>query len=326
MAGLRVGVLVDASPRQQPLQHMARMAGHQVVVSLNVQTCKLSDLEQAVDAWIVDSDTLDEETLTNADGQDAVTWLLEHAVVPVILAHSHELVPGSVAYADWLRRIAERLERLSGDVNLQQANTAPYVWILAASTGGPAAVKEFLSGVMANADIAFVYVQHIDSQYTHTLLRMMSGAGHYPAFTASHGRVLQAGELLLVDASSRVELLDNGTFRDTRAEWGGDYAPAIDQVVANIARIYRERCGLIVFTGMGSDGAAGARMVRQWDGQVWVQSPSSCTSASMPEAVIDSITVDFEGTPAALAEQLNAYMKAISATGHSPHESTTAAN
>lgn len=309
-----MGVLADSPERQHHLRLMVKAAGH-LTVSLpgQIDSAVLQQLSDPVDAWIVDTDmSRGESDAFSGEIISAVEYLLEHAEVPVILAHSHDLEPGSHAHGDWLRRMAARLECLRGDVNLQQTNIAPYVWILAASTGGPAAVKTFLSGVTANLGIAFVYVQHIDSQYGSTLLRMMSSAGHYPAFPVAHGSVLERDSLLLINADHRMELLANGTFRATHTGWCGDYSPAIDQVVANIARVYRQRCGLIVFTGMGDDGAAGSRLVRQWGGQVWVQSPASCTSSSMPEAVLDSHAVDFQGDPEALAKKLNRFMNSHS--------------
>lgn len=309
MSSLRVGVVADSPLRLASLQHMVRAAGHRLMISLDVTAGRAAVLEQAqqVDAWVIDSDATDDPETGAAD--DAVICLLEQSGVPVLLAHSHDLEPGSSAYADWLRRMAERLDRLCGDVNLQGCDTAPWVWILAASTGGPAAVRDFLAEVQPGLGIAFVYVQHIDAGYTGTLLQMMGKAGHYPAFRAVHGSVLRSDSLLLIDPAERVELLENATFRAMREPWGGDYAPSVDQVAANIARLYRQRCGLIVFSGMGDDGAAGSRHVRQRGGAVWVQSPSCCTSTSMPEAVLSSMAVDFQGSPGALARHLNNTMK-----------------
>src|SRR5690606_26281434 len=138
-----------------------------------------------------------------------------------------------------------------------------------------------------------IYVQHIDTNYATTLIRMISSAGYYPAALAGHGSVLQRDSVTLVTAERRVDILENGTLVMTQEPWGGCYAPSIDQVVANVARSYRERCGLIIFTGMGDDGAVGSRLVKQQGGQVWVQTPDSCASPSMPEAALATRCVNY---------------------------------
>lgn len=316
MSSLRLGILVDSLSKQQSLTSMIAQAGHSIAFRALVSIAPedLPDLDRAVDAWIVDSasdSTADSEVLgENPDVQAnaALDFLLENTKVPVILSDSSDCVPGSEAHAAWLRRMTQRLEHLSGEVNLQQMPRATSVWVLAASTGGPAAVKEFLAELPGDLGLAFVYVQHIDSHYTTTLVRMMNAAGRYAAGLASHGAVLQPDSLVLVTAERRVDILDNGTLALTREPWGGRYAPSIDQVVANVARTYRERAGLIVFTGMGDDGAASSRLIKQQGGQVWAQSPASCTSPSMPESALATNCVSYQGTPVELARQLTQHI------------------
>src|SRR5690606_34469473 len=187
---------------------MIAQAGHSIAFRALVSIAPedLPDLDRAVDAWIVDSasdSTADSEVLgENPDVQAnaALDFLLENTKVPVILSDSSDCVPGSEAHAAWLRRMTQRLEHLSGEVNLQQMPRATSVWVLAASTGGPAAVKEFLAELPGDLGLAFVYVQHIDSHYTTTLVRMMNAAGRYAAGLASHGAVLQPDSLVLVTA------------------------------------------------------------------------------------------------------------------------------
>lgn len=309
MCALRVGILVDTATKQHYLTSLVTQAGHEIACT-HLMSMAFNQPEAAPDAWIVDiagDYSAEAESGQNSPPQDHeqfVEDLLSNVAVPVILSDSSEYLEGSEEHRAWLRRMTQRLQRLSGDISLQQAERAPRLWILAASTGGPAAVKEFISHLPAELGIAFVYVQHIDAHYTTTLIRMMSGAGHYPAVCACQGGVLQPDGITLISAERQVDILENGTLLVSEKPWSGFYAPSIDQVVANVARIYRGHSGLIVFTGMGDDGAASARLIKQQGGQVWVQSPESCTSSSMPEATLATNCVSFSGTPKELALQL----------------------
>jgi len=319
VSGLSIGILVDSSLKQQYLGNMVAQAGHKIgfvhVLKLNTA---LPSLEQKVDAWVVDvrePDDHDADCEQQAALLDLLDDLLEQTRVPVIVNDATELTQGSAEYNDWVRRMLQRLERLSGDINLQAGGGASEVWVLAASTGGPAAVKDFLKQLPPELKVAFVYVQHIDSGQAETLVKMMSNAGHYPVRIAKQGSVLTDNSITLVTADRSVKIHDNGTLVVSKHPWGGCYSPSIDQVAANVARVYRQRSGMIIFSGMGDDGAASSRLIKQQGGKVWVQAPEQSTIASMPEAAIATGTVSFIGTPPELANAL-AKLKSTKKTKH----------
>jgi chemosensory pili system protein ChpB (putative protein-glutamate methylesterase) len=301
---LRLGLLVDNSAKQKTLAQLVTQAGHQVGASLILgKQGGLTD-HRDLDAWLVDI-AEDGGAALDPDEQQFLEELFSQNRIPVILSDSSEFSIGTEEHNTWSRRTSVRLQRLPGDISLQQANPAAELWLLAASTGGPAAVKRFLAELPANLGVAFLYVQHIDAQQAVTLSRMMTNAGAYPAMAASEGRVLAANSLTLVTAGEPIELLSNGTLRlKPEQPWKGDYAPSIDQIAANAARIYRERCNLIIFTGMGDDGAASCRLIKQVGGKVWVQSPDNCTSDSMPVSALATGCVSLMGSPEYLASAL----------------------
>ncbi len=299
---LQLGILVDRAHKQQALAQLVAQSGHKVGCHLLLSAPEAANqklAEPTLDAWVVDvaDDYCDEQQL--------LEQLFAQSRVPIILSDSSEFAPGSEEHSAWLRRTGLRLQRLRGDINLQQANPASELWVLAASTGGPAAVKRFLAQLPPNLGMAFLYVQHIDANQSVTLNRMMTNAGSYPAMVATQGIVLEANSLTLVTARDPVEILANGTLVVNYGQsWKGSYAPSIDQIAANAARIYRERCGLIIFTGMGDDGAASCRLVKQVGGKAWAQSPDDCTSDSMPVSALATGCIGLSGTPEYLARAL----------------------
>jgi chemosensory pili system protein ChpB (putative protein-glutamate methylesterase) len=299
VTSLRLGILTDSAPKQQALAQLVAQSGHQLCCQLLLEPAATAITSPQIDAWLVD---VAEEY---PDDHHLLEQLFSESPVPILFSDSTEFPPGSHEHSAFLRTTAQRLRRLSGDINLQQANPARDLWILAASTGGPAAVKRFLSQLPDNLGVAFLYVQHIDPQQTATLIRMMTSAGEYPSLLANQGMVLEANRLILVTAADHVEILENRTLAVTQGGgWKGDYAPSIDQICANAARIYRQNCGLIIFTGMGDDGADSCRLIKQQGGKVWVQSPTDCTIDSMPVSALATGCVGMNGTPEILAQLL----------------------
>lgn len=304
---LRVGLLAETERQLQTLRQLAqesRLEVSQTVLAQTLESDKNTEVNESVDAWLMLLE------LGNGKYLSIEQWIKTLPQL-LIIDSGRQTDPGSDQYPAWRRRMMDKLQRLQGDKNLISETTDParMIWVLAASTGGPEAISHFFRALPAKLGISFIYLQHMSSGYEQSLINIVNRHGHYPAYTFEHGSVIKKNATAIVANEHWIKFLPNGTILKTTEKWPGPYNPSIDQVFANMARSFGRRCGVIVFSGMGDDGAAGARLVRQQGGQVWVQSPSSCTVASMPEAVLESRVVTRMATSAGLAMQLSQYMQ-----------------
>ena len=312
---LHIGLLVESVEQLNGLRQLVSESGHRVACSL--VTSEFDSLRDAVDrmvidAWLVtvafDREEVAETELARL--QDIEFWLA-HLKKPVMIDDGLEAQPTAEGYQAWRRRGLTKLQQLRGSINLEQhpKGAAQSIWVLAASTGGPEAVREFFQALPPKLNVGFVYVQHMDGGYEQSLVDIVDRHGHYPAYPVVHGDVIHPQGTAIIANENWVEFLGNGTLVVKEESWPGCYSPSVDQVFANVARSFGERCGVIVFSGMGDDGATGARLVHQQGGQVWAQSPDSCTISSMPEAVLETQVVSKIGTPAQLAQSLSVYLR-----------------
>ena len=323
MRALRLGVIVDSEDKLYYLKAAALESGHEVTGSV-LSSNSAPNIELFVaDAWIVDVSVADKDSSVAVLG-NKFDEMIAGLDVPVIFCDSSELA-GDLSQRDaWLRCLKLRLRRLTGDINLSREQGADSIWILAASTGGPAAVKEFLQNLPADLGVGFLYAQHIDKGYSPVLANLVNKTGAYPAVVAATGTVIARNTVTVIDPVHRVEVLENGTLLIHEERWAGPYQPCINQLAANVARALRLPAGMIVFSGMGDDGGLGGRFIKQRKGQVWAQSPDSCVIASMPEAALKSGCVDVTGTPQELAIALAnfTYQQHLMIEGQHAHESS----
>lgn len=299
---LRIGLLVDTAAQLNVLRLLVNDSGHTVVATLQIKDFDAAGNRPelpTVDAWLV-------ILPLESDRWAAVDTWLEQVQLPVIIDDGRHADPTGVDFESWRRRVLKKLQQLHGAINLERhpAGAAKTLWVLAASTGGPKAVTEFFQALPSQLDVGFVYVQHIDPGYEKSLVDMITRHSGYPAYPIADGDVLYAGATAVIAASHWVDFLSNGTVAVRAEKWPGIYSPSIDQVFANMARCFGARCNVIVFSGMGDDGAAGARLVHQQGGLVWAQQPANCTISAMPDAVIATNVVSAVGTPAELAARL----------------------
>ena len=209
----------------------------------------------------------------------------------------------------WQRRLLEKLEVLVIRPAEAIASSPPVdssvnkVWVLVASMGGPDAVKRFLTTLPQALPIAMVYGQHIETNFDGLLTSAVTGHD-YPMQLASGEQQLVNGNILVVPVDHQLRFLSRGRVVETRKAWSGSYQPVLDQVIADLARIYRQNLGVIVFSGMCNDGEIGCRVAKACGGTVWAQTPNSCLSPDMPSAAISTGCVSKQGTPEQLAEAL----------------------
>ena len=216
------------------------------------------------------------------------------------------LARSRTAFESWKQSLRQRIagaRRPLGD--LASAARAERVWLLAASAGGPAAVAQFLSAVPRAAGLALLYAQHIDTGHLDQLKRWLGRDSDWRVEIATGTDFLLEGSLTLVHPERRLRLRAGAEMRILSGAWPEPYRPSIDQLAENLAVTYRERAGMIVFSGLGDDGVLGSQHIREQGGEVWVQDPSDCVARAMPEAVIARGGADYIGALQALARRFN---------------------
>jgi two-component system chemotaxis response regulator CheB len=68
--------------------------------------------------------------------------------------------------------------------------------------------------------------------------------------------------------------------------------PAVDVMFRSVSTVYRDRVLAVVLTGMGRDGALGAKIVRDAGGEVFAQDEQTSVVWGMPGAVVAASQAD----------------------------------
>ncbi|HSC84424.1 MAG TPA: chemotaxis protein CheB [Pseudomonas sp.] len=323
----RIAVIADTSLQRHVLQQALSGSGYQVV--LNSDPARLDEETLAAceaDLWLVD--------LAQSEDSPLVDNLLERSNAPVLFGEGHAPERHSENYPRWERSLFGKLKRLIGDpaqavgpsleallaeaqrpgrleLPLALASTplvagepAKQVWLLAASLGGPAAVKAFLDALPGGLPVGFIYAQHIDAAFETALPQAVGRHSQWHVNPARHGDALRCGEVVVAPISHELGFAESGAMQIAERGWPEPYSPSIDQMMLNLAQQFGAQCGVIAFSGMGSDGSAAAAYVRRQGGLIWTQRGDSCASPSMPDSLREGGYSAFSGDPRELAEAL----------------------
>ena len=327
MAAPAVAIIADNPLQRHRLQHAVGRYGLSIAFVGDPVRYLDFPVQGEIALWIVDvqDDATCERLLDN---------ILDNSDAALLLGPDLAPDPNKPDYPRWERRLFGKLQDMLGEVTEPaelngerpasatmlslpmtwpanasarvpgEGDVAREIWILAASLGGPAAVKEFLDRLPPGLPVGFVYAQHIDANFTRVLARVLGRHAHDTLLEASDGDQLRVGEVMLMPVDREVYLDPLGHVRFHDHPWPGPYGPSIDQVMLNMADHYRAHCHVILFSGMGCDGAVAAPVLHAYGSRIWVQSSESCANSSMPDSVAATGCSSFTGTPAQLAAQL----------------------
>ncbi|WP_372749949.1 chemotaxis protein CheB [Litorivivens sp.] len=293
----QLALVVDDVRRRQWLENQLVKAAHYVLLSCDAPHLEIlyPSLEEAPQAWLI--------LLPERQVERALDYIGSVSSAPTLVLN--EWPEDRDAHTRWLNQLMTKLNAtllptLSPPVILPPQQ----IWLLAASLGGPEAVTEFLAALPGDLPVAFVYVQHIEEAFDQALVTHLNRQTPFEAFKFDGETRLGVGRILIVAPEKRPRFLPFQRVIPASKPWLGKFRPGIDEVAADLARLYRERLGLIVFSGTCNDGERAAVLVNRVGGQVWSQSPESCLIATMPEAANRTGVVGVSGTPRELAATL----------------------
>jgi two-component system chemotaxis response regulator CheB len=160
---------------------------------------------------------------------------------------------------------------------------------IASSTGGPSALVEIFGRLPTDYPHAILVAQHMPENFTRTFAERLDRRS---TLSVSEGKDLDsvdAGRAFVCPGRQCMDLEHvNRTYRvRLRPPDANDrYVPSADSLLTSTAKAAGRRAIGVVLTGMGNDGAAGAKAIVDAGGVVVVESESTAVVYGMPGAVV----------------------------------------
>jgi two-component system, chemotaxis family, protein-glutamate methylesterase/glutaminase len=179
------------------------------------------------------------------------------------------------------------------------------------SLGGPDALDAVLSKLPAGLGVPLFVVQHMPVGFTSALAKRLNDKSRLQVVEARHGQPVAPNVVYLAPGDYHMRLSRRHQSVSMLLDQGpreNGCRPAVDPMFASAAAIYGAHLLACVLTGMGSDGAIGAKAVDQAGGHVWIQDEESATSWGMAGAVaragLASRTLSLATLPVALEKAI----------------------
>ncbi|HZC72545.1 MAG TPA: chemotaxis-specific protein-glutamate methyltransferase CheB [Jatrophihabitans sp.] len=169
----------------------------------------------------------------------------------------------------------------------------PRVVVIGCSTGGPEALVKVLAGLPASFPLPILVVQHMPPVFTRLFAERLDRASALRVTETAGREPVVPGTVLVAPGDSHLEVAPDprrsgGVLTLLQKDPPENFCrPAVDVLFRSATTTYNGALLAVVLTGMGSDGAAGAAVVREHGGQVVVQDAATSVVWGMPGVIAE---------------------------------------
>jgi two-component system chemotaxis response regulator CheB len=187
----------------------------------------------------------------------------------------------------WSRpRALPAVSHASGLTNLRVAPDIRLIGI-GASTGGPPVLQTILSGLPKDFPVPLLIVQHIARGFLPGMVDWLSQTTGLRVHIAAHGATPLPGHAYVAPDDFHLAADANGRMMLAREEPESALRPAVSYLFRSLAKTCGATAVGVLLTGMGKDGAAELKLMREQGAFTIAQDRDSSVVHGMPGEAIE---------------------------------------
>ena len=153
------------------------------------------------------------------------------------------------------------------------------------SAGGIQALSSLLQGIPADTGMAYIIVQHLSPDHESMMAEILANHTDMPVRQIGDGMVVEPNHVYVIRPGHTLTLAGGILHLGEPIERRGFRRP-VDDFFRSLAREQKEKAIVVVLTGMGTNGTAGAQAVKAVGGLCIAQDPETAEFPSMPRSLI----------------------------------------
>ncbi len=163
---------------------------------------------------------------------------------------------------------------------------------LGASAGGLSALIKFFENIPDNSGMAFVVVLHLSPTHESNVDAILQRVTAMPVLQVMESVPIEANHIYVIAPDRQLTVSDNILKVNPQERPPGRHV-VVDLFFRSLAEARRERAMAVVLSGTGCDGSGGVPWIKEQGGIIIAQDPEDAEHDEMPQAAIDTGTVDF---------------------------------
>lgn len=162
---------------------------------------------------------------------------------------------------------------------------------IAASTGGPLAIRKILKALPKNMPPILV-VQHMPKGVTRFFAEELNQVCKFRVKEAQEGDCVKEGVAFIAPGGFHMTVTEKNKISLTKGSPVNYVRPSADVTMRSLAENFGFRNIAVILTGIGIDGARGIKAIKEKGGLTIAQDEQSCIAFGMPTAAIQTGCVD----------------------------------
>ncbi|MGO9378120.1 MAG: CheR family methyltransferase [Dissulfurispiraceae bacterium] len=210
-------------------------------------------------------------------------------------------------------RISTKKSSISSSSKKKTSGSKPvkdqfYIVGMGGSAGSLEAFEQFFRNMPGDSGAAFVLISHLDPTQKGMMPELLQRYTSMKVFEAADGMKVMPNCVYIIPSNKDMAILHGALQLLDPTATRGLRLP-IDFFFKHLGQDQKKMAVGVIISGMGTDGTAGLKIIKEQLGMVMVQEPESARYDSMPRSAIDTGLADYIAPAEALPTKLLSFIK-----------------
>lgn len=167
--------------------------------------------------------------------------------------------------------------------------------IFGVSTGGPNTLNKIIPSLPKNFPVPILIVQHMPALFTQSLAKSLNSSSQLTVVEAENGQEIVPGHVYIAPGAHHMTVnrsIAKFTIQIDKDEPINNFRPCVDKLISSASPHFQGKTVHVILTGMGNDGTASLKEVKDQGNWCIAQDEDSCTVFGMSRSIIDNDLAD----------------------------------
>lgn len=167
----------------------------------------------------------------------------------------------------------------------------PEIIVIGSCIGGPVCITKILSQLDSTFPFPILIAMPMPRNYSMVFARELDNVTPLDVDVASDGELIEQGNIRLAPGGYHMEIKNHKFHPVVHVHRGPRYngsRPSLDVLFRSAAEAYGARAMGMLFSGRGTDGVAGARLIANKGGLILIEDPVTAQVPELPMAAINA--------------------------------------
>ena len=192
----------------------------------------------------------------------------------------------------------------AAEAHRAEAGAKVKVIAIGASTGGPPVLQTILAALPPDFPVPLLIVQHMAAGFTQGFVQWLAQTSSLPVHLAAHDEPVRAGHVYVAPDEFQMRVERDGKIVLSKDAPENGLRPSVSYLLRSVGAVYARDAVAGLLTGMGRDGAAELKLLRDQGAITFAQDQESSVVHGMPGAAIQLDAATFILPPEKISAML----------------------